>query len=53
MQQKMAKRKLLIKQMANQNSKENGILDTGFNIFLAKFTEDNPVFEVRNPEDYF
>lgn len=53
MQQKIAKRKLLIQQMANQYIKENGILDTGFNIFLAKFTEDNPVFEVKNPEDYF
>jgi hypothetical protein len=53
MQQKIANRKLLIQQMANQYIEKNGILDTGFNILLAKFTEANPVFEVKNPEDYF
>ena len=53
MQQKIANRKLLIQQMATQYIEQNGILDTGFNILLAKFTEANPVFEVKNPEDYF
>jgi hypothetical protein len=53
MQQKIANRKLLIQQMANQYIKENGILDTGFNIFLAKFTEANPVFEKVDPNNYF
>ena len=53
MQQKIANRKLLIQQMANQYIEQNGILDTGFNILLAKFTEANPVFEKVDPNNYF
>ena len=53
MQQKIAQRKLLIQQMATQYIEQNGILDTGFNILLAKFTKDNPVFDLIDTNTYF